>query len=240
MTVKNYIVSAVRPIQDGWMNRSSHGLHKDYMTMWEMRSRSLKKFVQEPFEEILWTEPAQDCDHYNMANWHAIRDLWHSEPCNIFWAGADTMMVQPTEIFNERWNQYRLFNYTDPRSYADFPHYFNDDVQYYPHTMSHETWQIGEEYLKRRESAADRNWGFDQNRHNAMFWGQDIPAHDRVHPEMNWMAHYLRDLEPSTVKRSEAWNGCLLSRAHIIHFCASRGSQDVIQLMQHLSNQLEI
>lgn len=240
MTVKNYIVSAVRPIHDGWMGQDSRGLHDAYMAMWEMRSRSFKKFVQEPFEEILWTEPAKDCDHYNMANWFAIRDLWHSESCNVFWAGADTMMIKPTAVFTDQWQGYRLFNYTDPRSYAGFAHYFNDDVQYYPHTMSTETWQIGEDYLKHRESAADRNWGFDQNRHNAMFWSQDIPEHDRVHPEMNWMAHNLRDLHPGSIAASEDWNRCALTDAHVIHFCASRGTQSVIRIMQHFCTQLEI
>jgi len=238
---KNYLVCAVRPItSNSWMDHVEPELYKAYMTMYKMRLASFRKFVQEPFEDILWVGEVEDCDNYNMANWHAIRELWHREPCNIFWAGADTMMIQPTSLFAGRWSQYRLFNYTDPRSHQSFSNYFNDDVQYYPHTMSKETWQLGEDYLKLRETAPDRNWGFDQNRHNAMFWSQDINDDDRLHPYMNWMAHSMRSLDPNVVALSEAWNRCPINSAHILHFCASRGTQRVIDLMQELCEKLEI
>ena len=239
--MKNYLVCAVRPItSNGWMTHSGTDLHVPYMTMYEMRLASFRKFVQEPFEPILWTDPAADCDNYNMANWYAIKELWHREPCNIFWAGADTLMIRPTSLFSDQWTQYRLFNYTDPRTYHDFAHYFNDDVQYYPHTMSAETWQLGEDYLKLRETAADRNWGFDQNRHNAMFWSQVIDDADRLHPGLNWMAHNMRSLDASVVAASEEWNRCPFDLAHILHFAASRGTQQVIAIMKELCNKLEI
>jgi hypothetical protein len=143
-------------------------------------------------------------------------------------------------LFSGHWTEYRLFNYTDPRTYQDFAHYFNDDVQYYPSTMSAETWQLGEDYLKLRETAADRNWGFDQNRHNAMFWSQAIDEADRLHPGLNWMAHNMRSLDANTVAASEAWNLCPYDLAHILHFAASRGTEQVIAIMKELCNRLEI
>jgi hypothetical protein len=54
--------------------------------------------------------------------------------------------------------------------------------------MSEDIWKLGEEWLTQRETHPDRNWGFDQLRHNAMFWNQDIPESDRLHPEMAYQA----------------------------------------------------
>ena len=163
--VKNYLVSAVRPIRNGWHIEKNQDLYKNYQAMYDLSLTSFRKFVKEPFEAICFTDPVDDNDNYTLENWKAIKELWHREPCNIFWAGADTFMTQPTSLFSDKFKEYRLFNYTDPKSHREFTHYFNDDVQYYPHTMSEETWELGEKYWEQREEHPDRHWGFDQLRH---------------------------------------------------------------------------
>jgi hypothetical protein len=40
-----------------------------------MRLASFRKFVQEPFEEVLWTELTEDSDTYTVDNWKAIKEL---------------------------------------------------------------------------------------------------------------------------------------------------------------------
>ena len=149
-------------------------------------------------------------------------------------------MIKPTELFSSRFPEYRLFNYTDPRSYKDFAHHFNDDIQYYPHTMSDDVWNLGEEWLTQRETHPDRNWGFDQLRHNAMFWSQDIDESDRLHPEMAYQAMNLRTLDQGSIEWHNQWNGLSMDQAHILHFHGSRGSQAVIKIMKELCNQLGI
>lgn len=241
MTVKNYLVSAVRPIRDGWHLEKNQDLYRAYDQMYHMSVASYRKFVAEPFEAVCWQEPVANNDEYTEANWQAIKQLWHSEPCNIFWAGADTFMTQTTSLFGGRFQEYRMFNYTDPRQYREFQHHFNDDVQYYPHSMTAETWALGEQYWQQREGHPDRYWGFDQLRHNAMFWSQPIADTDRLHPNLNFMCHNLRSTDPQAIAATEQWNsGCPLSQAQILHFCASRGSQQVIAIMQDLCQQLDI
>jgi hypothetical protein len=241
MTVKNYLVSAVRPIRNGWHMEKNQDLYKAYGEMYQMRLASFRKFCQEPFEAVLWTEPTDDCDTYTESNWTAIKELWDKEPCNVFWAGADTFMIKPTSVFGDRYKEYRLFNYTDPRAHREFEHHFNDDVQYYPHTMSKEIWALGEKYFEQRETHPDRHWGFDQLRHNAMFWAQDIPDNDRVHPEMNYMCHNLRSDHPAELEATRLWNsGLPLNDANILHFAASRGSRQVVNMMKVLCQELGI
>jgi hypothetical protein len=216
-------------------------LFKTYGEMYQIRLASFRKFCQEPFEAVLWTDPVDDSDTCTEANWKAIKELWDNEPCNVFWAGADTFMIQPTSLFGDRYKEYRLFNYTDPRSHGEFAHHFNDDVQYYPHTMSKEIWAVGEKYFEQRETHPDRHWGFDQLRHNAMFWAQDIPDEDRVHPEMNYMCHNLRSDHPAELEATRLWNsGLPLPNANILHFAASRGSRQVVNMMQVLCQELGI
>jgi len=107
--------------------------------------------------------------------------------------------------------------------------------------MTAETWALGEQYWQQREGHPDRYWGFDQLRHNAMFWSQPIADTDRLHPNLNFMCHNLRSTDPQAIAATEQWNsGCPLSQAQILHFCASRGSQQVIAIMQDLCQQLDI
>lgn len=238
--VKNYLVCAVRPISNNWMNQSSSDLYLNYQKMYKIRTASFKHFVQEPFEEILWTAPATNSDTCTYQTWLDIQELHRKEPCNIFWAGADTLMTKPTELFSSKFSEYRLFNYTDPKSHKNFTHYFNDDIQYYPHTMSEEIWQLGEDLMSQRESHPERNWGFDQLRHNTMFWSQDIDESDRLHPEMAYQAMNLRNLNLDTITWHNYWNNLDINSAHILHFHGSRGSQEVIKIMTTISEQLGI
>jgi hypothetical protein len=238
--VKNYLVCAIRPIKEGWHLEKRQDLFEKYHEMYAMRLASFKKFVQEPFEPILWTDTVANNDEYTEANWIAIKELWHQEPCNIFWSGADTLMIQPTSLFGEQFKEYRMFNYTDPRSHREFEHHFNDDIQYYPHTMSAETWTVGETYWAQRENHPDRHWGFDQLRHNAMFWSQDIDITNRLYPTMAYQAMNLRNLNNDVILAHNTWNQIDINHAHILHFHASRGSQAVIDLMKILCTQLDI
>lgn len=238
--VKNYLVCAVRPIEDGWHIEKNQDLHSHYREMYNLRLASFRKFVREPFEDILWTAPVKNNDEYTIANWNAIKELWHSEPCNIFWAGADTLMTQPTELFSDKFKEYRLFNYTDPKSHREFTQYFNDDIQYYPHTMNKEVWELGDQLWEQREGHPDQFWGFDQNRHNTMFWSQGIPEGEWFHPKLAYQAMGIRSGDPSVIKWHNEWNKLDISQAHILHFHASRGSQQVIELMKAICQQLGI
>jgi hypothetical protein len=238
--VKNYLVCAVRPIEDGWHIEKNQDLYNQYRQMYDLRLASFRKFVTEPFEDFLWTDPVKNNDEYTIANWNAIKELWHSEPCNIFWAGADTLMTQPTSLFSDRFKEYRLFNYTDPKSYRGYVNYFNDDIQYYSHAMKKETWDIGEQLWSAREGHPDQFWGFDQLRHNEMFWSQGIPEDDWFHPELAYQAMRLRELSQEVVNLHNSWNGIDVRNAHILHFHASRGSQQVIDLMRFISKEIGI
>lgn len=239
--IKNYIVSAVRPIRQGWHIEKNQELYKNYREMYDLSVASYRKFMLEPFEAILLEDPVDNNYQHNEQTWKFIYDLWHGEPCNILWAGADTFMTQPTSLFGGRYKEYRLFNYTDPRSFGPFNHHFNDDVQLYPFTMSEDTWRVGQEFWDYgMEDPAVREWGFDQLRHNAMFWLQDIADDDRLHPYLNYLCMNLRSLEAEPIQWHEQWNRCEFTRAHILHFCASRGSASVIAVMRELANQLGV
>jgi len=238
--VKNYLVGAVRPVTDNWMNQASANLHADYSEMYQISLASFQHFVQEPFETVLWTDPVSNNEEYALANWKATVELRNSGPCNIFWAGADTIMVQPTSLFSDRFLEYRLFNYTDPKNHNEFPRYFNDDLMYYPHTTSDEVWELGEQWWSNIENHPNRNWGFDQLRHNAMFWSQDIPDSDRLHPKMAYQAMKIRSLTEQELIDHNSWNGININSAHILHFHGSRGSQAVIAIMKRLSNHFGI
>jgi hypothetical protein len=107
--------------------------------------------------------------------------------------------------------------------------------------MSPNVWKLGEEWLTQRETHPNRNWGFDQLRHNAMFWSQDILDSDRLHPEMAYQAIKLRSLSDQLmIDIHNEWNGIDINQAHMLHFHGSRGSQSVITIMKEICSQLGI
>lgn len=233
--VKNYLVSAVRPITQGWHLEKNKNLYQNYQLMYDMSLASFKQFLQEPFESICWSSTVQDNEQYTFENWKCIRDLWHSEPCNILWAGADTMMLQPTSLFTDRFREYRMFNYTDPKSCNEFAHFFNNDIQYFPHTMSEKIWELGEKLWQGVENHPMRNWGFDQLRNNYMFFAQDIPDSDRLHPKLAYQC-----LGNGPTAYTDQWNGVSINHAHILHFHGSRNSRRIVEVMTVICRHLGI
>ena len=133
--MKNYLVGAVRPVSTTWgywktQEEEAKALegHKKYEDMYKISRASACKFLQGEWEEVKFTAPVLDARLYQIAQWYCIKELWHREPCNILAMGADTLFIKPTEIFG-RYNTMRMFNYTDPRTHKEFPHYFNDDIR---------------------------------------------------------------------------------------------------------------
>jgi hypothetical protein len=215
-------------------------LHRNYEKMYKMRTASFRKFCQESFEEIVWTEPADNSDTCTEANWNEIKKLWHSEPCNVFWAGADTFMIRPTSLFGDRFKEYRLFNYTDPRGIADIPHYFNDDVRYYPAKMDPEVWNVGERLMRQWYDHAEVKWDLGQMIHNYQYWSQPMAADTVFDPRFNWLAHGIRAITPENIAQHEEWNRCSLNQAKIVHFSGSRGGEAAVKIMRDFVNYLNL
>ena len=213
-------------------------LYNLYKQLQLLSKSSYKHFLQGDWEYVLLEAEVDNVLEVFKYNFKQIDDLRKQHgPCNILFGGLDTQMLKPTEMFG-RWDNFMMFNYTDPKSHREFTHHLNDDVQYYPHTMSEETWELGEKYWEQREEHPDRHWGFDQLRHNAMFWSQNIE--DPRHPEMNYMCMRMRQIVPESIAWHEEWNQFPFLAAHILHFCASRQSASVITTMKWLCEQLGI
>lgn len=200
-----------------------------YDTMFQISHASAKKFLAGDWEEIVFTDPAETRVHMFQQNWKRIWDIWHQEPCNILYLDSDTMFIRATEIF-EKFAEYRLFNWTDPKSNSEFKNYFNAGVRYYPFTMLPEVWKIGEVMAE--------NWNLDiwdqeQLIFNRMFWSQDIPETDSRHPELNWQGMMMRIPNSSMQSAHEEWNQFPINKTHIIHV---HGSRDAVQTAQLMSN----
>jgi hypothetical protein len=101
-----------------------------YDTMYRVSRITAEKFLLGDWEPIAWTDPAPSRLDIFKRNWQRIRDLWHQEPCNILYLDSDTMIVKPTEIFG-RFREFRMFNWTDPKTTPQFENYYNAGVRYY-------------------------------------------------------------------------------------------------------------
>jgi hypothetical protein len=238
--MKNYLVGAVRPVSTTWgywktpeeEEKALTG-HKKYEDMYRISRASARKFLQGDWEEIKFTAPVRDARMYQIAQWYVIKELWHREPCNILAMGADTLFIKPTQVFDVYSNM-MMFNYTDPKTHTEFPHYFNDDIRYYPSSMSAETWAVGERSMEGWFSHAEGKWGWGQLVHNYQFWSQNIELQDVLDPTMAWQAFSLNQ------QHGNAWNNCDINQAKILHFHGSRDADSRVEVMTDLANQLGI
>jgi len=58
---------------------------------------------------------------------------------------------------------------------------------------------------------------------------------------MNYMCHNLRNDNPDNIEATRIWNsGWPIANANILHFCASRGSNQVVNMMKELSQELGV
>lgn len=152
MKVKNYVVTAHRRIKStnwGWKDTKSEGdIYETYHELCIQSLSSTRHFLEGDWEYILFDEDIENIDDAMPLNNDRVYELWHKEPCNILWVGPDVQFVKPTKIFG-MFNEFRLFNWTDPKKWdapnqynKQFENLFNNDLQYYPHTMDPELWAI--------------------------------------------------------------------------------------------------
>jgi hypothetical protein len=248
--VKNYLVGAVRPVIKRWYSSSPQGATQDnpnsaqdlglYQAMYDLSRASARKFLQGDWQEICHRAPCLDARMFQIAQWYLVKELWFSEPCNILCMGSDTLFLQPTDMFGT-WPDMRLFNYTEPRGHAEFRHYFNDDVRYFPHSMDPEIWNLAERRMADWFTHAQAHWDCGQLIHNSMFWSQSINDNDRRHPYLNWMAHGIvhapNPMDTEVIRRSSEWNGCPVEHARIMHFNGSRNAAVVVDAMTQFARQ---
>ena len=183
--MKNYVVWTNCVIEDTEADKA-HGVqpanHTDYTGMYEISRASAKQYLAGVWEPVVFDQPAPTRVAMFQANWQRIWDLWHSEPCNILYLDSDTVFVRATEIFG-RFGEFRLFNWTHPKRKAPYDNYFNAGVRYYPHSMSKQTWQLGQDQA---DSWNTDIWDQEQLIFNAMFWSQNLDWSDAHRPELNW------------------------------------------------------
>jgi len=219
--MKNYVVwtncSVTEVLGDhGIEPAGAPGVRESYDAMFQASLASVQQNLRGAWTGIVIDaeQPTRLAMFRN--NYTQIRDLWHSEPCNILFVDSDTVMVKPVEIFG-RWPEFRLFNWTTPPRHSEFANYFNCAVRYYPAHMSPKVWAIGD-----REFAAWDNSIYDHEQlmFNHMFWSQGLSWEDAHHPELNWQAENGRTL-PELAEHAP-FNNLPLGQARIIHYHGTR------------------
>jgi len=143
-------------------------------------------------------------------------------------------MIRPTEIFG-RFQEFRLFNWTDPKTLPPFDNLYNAGVRYYPAVMDPDLWFLGDAMAK---NWVDDNWNMEQEIFNTMFWQQAVA--DPHHPELNWQGMHFIRMAKGAQQAHEQWNQCALDRVHIMHVHGSRGPTHTAQLMITTAKQLGI
>lgn len=240
MAIKNYLVSSIFDIkttQWAWTDRANErDIKTSYQRMYDVSLSTFKHFLAGEYEVKFWTGEVEHPTFVARKNWDLIRELWHNEPCNILWHGPDTQMIKPTDIF-DKYKNFELFSYTDPKSFGDVPHYFNNDIRYFPATMNPAVWELGDELVKNwNTSNTDHGWNYEQVMHNKMFWSQGYTIDTALRPDIVYQAQWLPNTQ-QVKEQQDVWNGGKLEDAHIIHWHGSRNAELKLSAMRDVAQQ---
>jgi len=210
-------------------------IRRHYEEMFRISRASARRYLKGDWEEVVWTDSVETRVDMFKQNWQRMWDLWHNEECNILYLDSDTMFIQDCEIFG-LFKDFRLFNWTDPKSNGEFLNYYNAGVRYYSSTMSDTTWAVG--------SAEAANWNlkiWDQEQiiFNRMFWSQPMQMFERHIPEFNWQG--LTSLPgPNLLRSQELWNCTPIDRVRIVHMSGSRDAEKIIKFMREVASDLKL
>lgn len=236
--MKNYLVKGLhRIVSTKWWpgrDRADEGdLFAHYTNMAKLSEASFLHNLQGDWEYIKLESTAKDVFHVFRQQFRAIWNIWNNEPCNIYYCGADTQLIKPTEVFG-CYKHFMMFNYTDPRTLDNCAHFLNADVRYYPVEMNRIMFANALE-----EMANTDDWNGDQLLYNRMVWGQDLTPEQVIDPTMAYQAPWLPGNQQAK-EFTDTWNGCRLEDANLIHWHGSRNAVQKLDLMQSINNQLGI
>lgn len=221
-------------------DRSNEGdLYDWYMKMHDISLRTFEKHLQGDWEFIFFNKEVENIQEVFKDHFFEIYDIWKQGDCNILYCGPDNMMMKPTEFFG-KYDDFRMFNYTDPKSSVEPNHYdvqhehfFNADVRYYPSTMSQDIWDMG---LEMANNWDFNSWNTEQFILNKMLWDQEgRTIENTLEPTVAYQGHqlFISDWEQRK-EYSNQWNNCELKDAHIIHLHGSRNAPGKFALMEKL------
>lgn len=221
-------------------DRSNEGdLYDWYMKMHDISLKSFEKHLQGDWEFIFFNKEVENIQEVFKDHFFEIYDIWKQGDTNILYCGPDNIMMKPTEFFG-KYNDFRMFNYTDPKSSVEPNHYdiqhkhfFNADVRYYPSAMSQDIWDMG---LEMAENWDFNSWNTEQFILNKMLWDQEgRTLENTLDPTVAYQGHQLFIEEWEQRKAySNEWNTCDIKDAQIIHLHGSRNAPRKYALMKQL------
>ena len=236
--MKNYLIKGLHRINSTvWWegsDRSWEGdLYSYYEKMNEISKASFFHHLAGDWTLINLVSEANDVNHVFRQQFQAIWNIWSAEPCNILYCGADTQMIQPTEVFG-KFQHFLMWNYTDPKSIDGFPHFLNADIRYYPAEMDRQAFSAGLDQV-----ASLTEWNSDQKLYNRMVWDQGLTPEQVINPRLAYQGPNLPG-DDTVKQKTNSWNGCTLEQAHICHWHGSRNALAKLNLMHDINRQLNI
>jgi hypothetical protein len=238
MKTKNYLVKSLYRVRDpNWMvHDRSHetDLYENYLEMHRISVGSFTRHLKGDWELKFFTGQVNNISEAFEKTFWNIHTLWHQEPCNILYTDPDTVARLDLDIWSL--NQFRMFNFTDPRSLdrdncynARFDWFFNAGVRYFPHAMNPDVWKLGADMARSWDHST---YDTEQIILNAMLWSQGLRLDQALMPKV---AYQAMNLDRAPVWWHDVWNGCSMSQAAIIHVHGSRDSQSRVDIMKKLA-----
>jgi hypothetical protein len=217
-------------------NNNTNNIFTEYNKILELSSSSAKINIdEENYERIILTGNVNHIQEVFRKNLKELYKLWKNNyPCNILYTGPDVIFFKKCK-FSYKFNNFMMFNYTDPKSAYGFNHYFNPDVKFYPHTMDETLWNnalIMEQNWPNYEDHETFGyaWQYEQIIWNKMLWDQKVNINEVLMPE------YAYQFISENITQSNNFNNLNIIDAKIIHFCGTRNLFNKYNIINNLLN----
>ena len=198
---------------------NKRGSGKYYEKMTRLCIDSFKENLQGDWE-YRQVKSRRSVDNIFFDNFNQLHEWW-KEGHNVFYINVDMLCVKPIEIFGE-YKELTMFWQTDPRTFREFPVYFNCAVMYIPKETKNEIWEHGfSEYEKYFDGEPER-WAADQIIYNKMLYKQGLPPEHYLDNKLHYLAH----------EDAKQLNDIPEEEARIVHFFATRGAEKSLEAMR--------
>jgi len=215
MKIKNYVVYSDYTLEDNPAKSEIYG------EMTKISIESCKRHLAGKYEIIVLNGMVKNHHAVFKRNWLSTYDLWHETPCNILFVDSDTVFMNTANFFNE-WDNFRLFNYTDPKGDLNGKPYFNCGVRYFPAMMNDDLWDL---YRRQSVKWNPDIWDYEQQSLNEILWHSKngkLKLEDCYRPDLVYQTPWNCDQASNTWNNGVRWN-----EAGIIHYHGSRGVERI-------------
>jgi hypothetical protein len=230
---KNIFVTAQYDVGKRY-SHNAETTKEDYRRLTDICVESFRKNLFGLDEVVILSGEVENYHQLFKDIYWKIREIYHSQECNILWSDSDNLCLKPWFVFAGKWTKFSMFYWDNQHQFSflnqaclDLVKNLNPwmmaNLRYYPSTMDRKLWDIGDDLA----FCWIDEWAYETIIYNKMFHSQDIT---------NWNEYYIPALNKQVDGPVGMINPEMVRDNVVLHCQSTRGSKQAIEKMERALN----